>query len=63
MLTYADACRWIPSLSLRSGPLPAAALAAAAAAAAEDAGRPREGVNAGAVGRGVGAWVGMRIVS
>lgn len=54
--------RWMPSLRMRSGPLPGAALKAAAAADAQDALRPSGGVRAGSVARGVGNWFAMEVV-
>jgi len=54
--------RWLPSLSMRSGPLAAASLHAAAAADAALAARPAMGVRAGKIARGVGDWLGMEVV-
>ena len=62
LLELALGGRWIPSVSLRSGPLMRAAMEAAAAADEFVASRPKDGVGGGKVARGVGAWVGMEVL-
>ena len=62
LLELAPGGRWLPSLSMRSGPLAGASVHAAAAADAADAARPAMGVRAGKIARGVGDWLGMEVV-